>query len=84
MARIDKTCGFDVPVASASFEVALIRKTQADSPGASIKSECAGLHLAIADIGTAYLENPKVVGLIADEATFCSGGDSVRVTRPSN
>jgi hypothetical protein len=83
VARIDKTCSFDVPLASASFEVALIEKRHAEDPTAAFRAECAGLHLAIADIGSAYLENPKVAGLIAAEASYCGAADSVRVTYPN-
>jgi hypothetical protein len=76
---IDKTCGFDVPLASALFEIDRIEKKRAGAPDASLKSECLGLRLAIGDIGSAYIENPAVTQVGGKFSAYCeAGSDSVR------
>jgi hypothetical protein len=78
--RIDKTCNFDVPLASALFEIQRIESKRAGEPGADMKPECAGLRLAIGDLGSRYLENPKVVDVIGKDLTYCgASSDTLRV-----
>jgi hypothetical protein len=78
---IDKTCGFDVPIASALFEIDRIEKKRA-AGDTNIKGQCLGLRLAIGDIGRAYLENPAVVSAGGKMVSYCEqGGDTVRVVR---
>ena len=75
---IDRTCNFDVPLASALVEIALIQKKQASDPGADIDGECRGLKIAIADLGTAYIGNPQSSDVIAKDLTYCGSADSTR------
>jgi hypothetical protein len=84
VSRIDKTCNFDVPLASALFEIERIDHKRASDPGAELKSECAGLRLAIGDFGSRYLENPKVVDVIGKDLGYCGApADTIRVVRPT-
>jgi hypothetical protein len=84
VSRIDKTCNFDVPLASALFELERIDNKRSTDPGADLKSECAGLRLAIGDFGSRYLENPKVVDVIGRDLTDCGApADTIRVVRPT-
>jgi hypothetical protein len=81
--RIDKTCNYDVPLASALFELTEIEARKRDDPSADVKKQCVGLKLAIGDFGSAYLENPKVVDVIGKDLSFCGASDdTVRVVRP--
>jgi hypothetical protein len=83
VSRIDKTCSYDVPLASALFELREIEARRRDDPGADVKKECVGLKLAIGDFGSAYLENPRVVDIIGKDLSFCGASDdTVRVVRP--
>ncbi len=75
---IDKTCGFDVPVASGAFELSRIQKKRAGDPTAAVDRECGALKLAIEDIGTAFIANPSASDLIDKELTFCESTDVVR------
>jgi hypothetical protein len=76
---IDKTCGLDVPLASALFEIDRIEKKRAAGGEPSIKGECMGLRLAIGDVGQAYLDNPAVLDAGGKMAVYCpDGGDTVR------
>jgi hypothetical protein len=84
LARIDKTCNFDVPLASALFDIERIEHKRAADPGAdprsTLRAECAGLRLAIGDFGTRYLENPKVVDVIGKDLAYCgASGDTTRI-----
>jgi hypothetical protein len=79
VARIDKTCNFDVPLASALFELQRIMAKRAADPGADLKHECAGLRLAIGDVGSRYVENPRVVDVIGQDVSYCGSTDTVRV-----
>ncbi len=79
VARIDKTCNFDVPLASALFELQRIQAKRAADPGADLKHECAGLRLAIGDVGSRYVENPRVVDVIGKDLSYCGSTDTVRV-----
>jgi hypothetical protein len=75
---IDKTCGFDVPVASGAFELSRIQRKRAADPTAAVDGECRALKLAIEDIGTGYLANPAASDIIDKELTFCESTDVVR------
>ena len=82
--RIDKTCNFDVPLASALFDLQRIETKRAADPGAdpgsTLRAECAGLRLAIRDFGSRYLENPKVVDVIGKDLSYCGAStDTLRV-----
>jgi hypothetical protein len=78
---IDKTCGFDVPIACARFEVQSIERKRASSPGAPVERECSSLKLAIGDTASKYLQNPAVLDLGDKFLTYCGSdgaGDGVR------
>jgi hypothetical protein len=71
---IDKTCGFDVPIACARFEVQSIERKRAGSPGAAVERECSSLKLAIGDTASKYLQNPAVLDLGDKFLTYCGTG----------
>jgi len=73
---VDRTCGLDVPLACALFDVDRIEKKRAGQAGASVKGECLGLRLAIGDFGSAYLDNPDVVAVAGKLATYCGPSDA--------
>lgn len=75
---IEKTCGFDVPIASALFEIARIQKKRAVDLGAGVEGECRALKLALADLGTAYVANPAAVEVIGKDLAYCGSTDTVR------
>jgi hypothetical protein len=75
---IDKTCSFDVPVASAQFEIDRIQKKRAVDPGAGVEGECRALKLVIEDIGTGFIANPTAAGIIDKELLYCESADTVR------
>jgi hypothetical protein len=75
---IDKTCGYDVPLACALYELDVIQKKRASDGTAPVDLECRGLKLALADLGTAYVSNPTAMDVIGKETTYCESTDSVR------
>jgi hypothetical protein len=75
---IDKTCRFDVPLATGQFELSRILKKRAGDSTAAIDGECRALKLAIEDIGNGYLANPASSDLIDQELQVCETGDTVR------
>jgi len=75
---IDKTCGFDVPIACARFEVQSIERKRAASPGVPVERECSSLKLAIGDTASKYLQNPAVLDLGDKFLTYCGSDDGVR------
>jgi hypothetical protein len=75
---IERTCAFDVPIASALLEIDLIKRTRAGDPTANVDGECRALKVAIDDLGTAYIGNPKSSDIIAEELTYCGSTDTVR------
>jgi hypothetical protein len=77
---IDKTCNFDVPVATARLAVQNIEHLRATDSGASVERDCASLKLAIGDTGSGYLQNPVVLQLGDKFLTYCERqyGDTVR------
>jgi hypothetical protein len=75
---IDRTCGFDVPIACARFEVQVMEKKRATESGATLDRECAALKLAIGDTGSLYLQNPAVLEVGDKYLTYCGSTDSVR------
>jgi hypothetical protein len=75
---IAKTCGYDVPLACAFFELQAIQTKRAGDAGASVDGECRALKLALSDLGTAYVSNPAAADVIGKETMYCEGADSVR------
>jgi hypothetical protein len=75
---IDRTCNFDVPVATARLELQNIERKRAGNSAASVERECASLKLAIGDAGSGYLQNPAVLELGDKYLTYCSPDDAVR------
>jgi hypothetical protein len=75
---IHKTCEFDVPVASALFELDRIQKRRAGDPSANVQGECRALKLAIDDVGTGYIANPTASDIIDKDLTYCGTADTVR------
>jgi hypothetical protein len=78
---IDKTCNFDVPVATGRLAIQSIERVRATDSSASVDRECASLKLAIGDTGSGYLQNPVVLELGDKYLTYCSPGDTVRRIR---
>lgn len=76
--RIDKTCDYDAPIASALLAIDRIQKKRAADASADVAGECRSLKLALADLGTGYLANPTASDVIAKETTLCEGSDTVR------
>jgi hypothetical protein len=76
--RIDKTCDYDAPIASALLAIDRIQKKRAADASADVAGECRSLKLALADLGTGYLANPTASDVIAKETTLCEGTDTVR------
>ena len=72
IADVEKTCGLDVPLASARAEIREIEAKRAQDASASVRGECLGLKLAVGDIGPAYADNPDVVEVGGKYATYCS------------
>ena len=73
VADIGKTCGFDLPVATAKVEILRIEaRRKTEGPAVNVKGECLGLKLAIGDIGSVYLSNPDVVDLGGKYPTYCA------------
>jgi hypothetical protein len=75
---IEKTCKFDVPLASALLEIDRIQKKRAGDPNAGIDGECRALKLAIADLGTGFIGNPVASDVLGKELTYCESSDTVR------
>jgi hypothetical protein len=75
---IDRTCGFDVPLACARLEVQVIEKKRASDPSAALDRECSTLKLAIGDTGSGYLQNPAVLEVGDKYLTYCGTTDGVR------
>jgi hypothetical protein len=75
---IDRTCNFDVPIASARLEVQTIEQKRASDPSAALDRECSTLKLAIGDTGSGYLQNPAVLELGDKYLTYCGTTDGVR------
>jgi hypothetical protein len=75
---IDKTCGYDVPIASALLELDRIQKKRAADATADLSAECRILKLALADLGTGYLANPTASDVIGKDSMYCGTTDSVR------
>jgi len=75
---VDRTCAFDVPIASALLEIDVIERKRAGDSTASIDRECRALKLAIDDLGAAYVGNPKSSDVIAKDLTYCGSTDTVR------
>jgi hypothetical protein len=71
IADIEKTCGLDVPLASARVEIAQIERKRAEDGHASIRGECLGLKLAIGDVGAPYASNPDVADVGGKFAQYC-------------
>jgi hypothetical protein len=69
IADVDKTCGLDVPLATAYSELRAIDAKR--SSGASVKSECLGLKIAIGDFAPKYTSNPAVAQVGGRYATLC-------------
>jgi len=69
VADVDKTCGLDVPLATAYAELRAIDAKRVS--GASLKSECLGLKVALGDFAPKYLSNPEVTEVGGKYATFC-------------
>jgi hypothetical protein len=68
-ADVDKLCGLDVPLATAYAELRAIDTKRAS--GASLKSECLGLKVALGDFMPQYLSNPQVTVVGGKYATYC-------------
>lgn len=75
---IERTCAFDVPIASAFLEIDLIQRKRADDPTANVDGECRALKVAIDDLGTAYIGNPNSSDVIAKDLAYCGSTDTVR------
>jgi hypothetical protein len=75
---IERTCGFDVPLASALLEIAAIQKKRAADPTAPVDIECRALQRAIDDLGAAYIGNDSTSDVIAKDTTYCGHTDTVR------
>jgi hypothetical protein len=75
---IDKTCAYDVPIASAMLELDRIQKKRAADVNADVGGECRALKLALADLGTSYLANPTAADVIGKDSMYCGATDSVR------
>jgi hypothetical protein len=69
IADADKTCGLDVPLAAAYAELRAMEAKRGS--GASLKSECLGLKVAIGDFAPKYLSNPMVAAIGGKYATYC-------------
>ena len=73
IADVERTCGLDVPLATAYAEIrsiALKRQSHA-----SVKSECFGLKVAIGDFGAQYTSNPQVAEVGGKFAAWCNAGE---------
>jgi len=77
-ASIEKTCGYDVPIASALLELDRIQKKRAADATADVSGECRILKLALADLGSGYLANPTASDVIGKDSMYCGATDSVR------
>ena len=77
-ASIEKTCGYDVPIASALLELDVIQKRRAADATADVTAPCRLLKLALADLGTGYLANPTASDVIGKDSMYCGATDSVR------
>jgi hypothetical protein len=69
LADVDKTCGLDVPLSTSYAELRAIDAKRGS--GASLKSECLGLRLALGDFMPQYLSNPQVTVVGGKYATLC-------------
>jgi hypothetical protein len=69
VADVDKACGLDVPLATAYAELRAIDAKRA--AGASLRSECLGLKVALGDFAPKYISNPLVTTVGGKYATFC-------------
>jgi len=69
VADVDKACGLDVPLASAYAELRAIDAKRGS--GASLRSECLGLKVALGDFAPKYFSNPAVTAVGGKYATFC-------------
>ncbi len=71
VADIEKTCAFDLPLATAKAELLVIVKKKKADASASTRSECLGMQIALGDIGGVYASNPDVVEVGGKYATYC-------------
>lgn len=78
---IDKTCRYDVPLASALFAIDRMASKRAHDPGADLKGDCNGLRIALGDVGSGYVENPPVVDAGSKYLAYCGSADTVKVVR---
>jgi hypothetical protein len=72
-ADVDKTCGLDVPLATAYAELRSIEQKRQSH--LNVKSDCLGLKVALGDFGAQYTSNPMVAEIGGKFATFCNTSD---------